>query len=173
MEVDAMIKLFGQTDKVFSTNGDIVINPLKAIVHKEDNSDYYLDLETDLSYVDYLTEGRIIVAPTPQGEQAFRITNPQKTRSKITIRAYHVFYDSEDYIIRDSYVVDKNCNDALDHLNNATDQTSPFTTLSDVTTINSYRCVRKSLFEALEVVLERWGGHLVKTMVSQCSTKRT
>ena len=73
-----------------------------------------------------------------------------------------MFYDSEDYIIRDSYVVDKNCNDALDHLNNATDQTSPFTTLSDVTTINSYRCVRKSLFEALEVVLERWGGHLVR-----------
>lgn len=157
-----MIKLFGQTDKLFSTNGDIVINPLKAIVHKEDNGDFYLDLETDLSYVDYLTEGRIIVAPTPQGEQAFRVTNPQKTRQKVTIRAYHVFYDSENYVIQDSYVVDKNCNDALDHLNNATDQTSPFTTLSDVTTINSYRCVRKSLYEALEVVLERWGGHLVR-----------
>lgn len=157
-----MIKLFGQTDKLFSTNGDIVISPLKAIVHKEDNGDFYLDLETDLSYVDYLTEGRIIVAPTPQGEQAFRVTNPQKTRQKVTIRAYHVFYDSENYVIQDSYVVDKNCNDALDHLNNATDQTSPFTTLSDVTTINSYRCVRKSLYEALEVVLERWGGHLVR-----------
>lgn len=157
-----MIKLFGQTDKLFSTNGDIVISPLKAIVHKEDNGNFYLDLETDLSYVDYLTEGRIIVAPTPQGEQAFRVTNPQKTRQKVTIRAYHVFYDSENYVIQDSYVVDKNCNDALDHLNNATDQSSPFTTLSDVTTINSYRCVRKSLYEALEVVLERWGGHLVR-----------
>ena len=157
-----MIKLFGQTDKLFSTNGDLAISPLKAIVHKEDNGDFYLDLETDLSYVDYLTEGRIIVAPTPQGEQAFRVTNPQKTRQKVTIRAYHVFYDSENYVIQDSYVVDKNCNDALDHLNNATDQTSPFTTLSDVTTINSYRCVRKSLYEALEVVLERWGGHLVR-----------
>jgi len=157
-----MIKLFGQTDKLFSTNGDLVINPLKATVHKEDNGDYYLDLEADLSYVDYLTEGRIIIANTPQGEQAFRITNPQKTRSKITIRAYHVFYDSENYIIKDSYVVDKNCNDALDHLNSATDITSPFTTLSDITTINSYRCVRKSLYEAIEVVLERWGGHLVR-----------
>lgn len=157
-----MIKLFGQTDKLFSTNGDLAISPLKAIVHKEDNGDFYLDLETDLSYVDYLTEGRIIVAPTPQGEQAFRVTNPQKTRQKVTIRAYHVFYDSENYVIQDSYVVDKNCNDALDHLNNATDQSSPFTTLSDVTTINSYRCVRKSLYEALEVVLERWGGHLVR-----------
>ena len=157
-----MLKLFGQTDKVFSTNGDVALNPLKATVHKEDNGDFYLDLETDLSYVDYLTEGRIIVANTPQGEQAFRITNPQKTRSKITIRANHVFYDSEDYIIQDSYVVDKNCNDALDHLNTATDQTSPFTTLSDVTTVNSYRCVRKSLFEAIQVVLERWGGHLVR-----------
>lgn len=157
-----MIKLFGQTDKLFSTNGDLVINPLKATVHKEDNGDYYLDLEADLSYVDYLTEGRIIIANTPQGEQAFRITNPQKSRSKITIRAYHVFYDSENYIIKDSYVVDKNCNDALDHLNSATDITSPFTTLSDITTINSYRCVRKSLYEAIEVVLERWGGHLVR-----------
>lgn len=157
-----MIKLFGQTDKVFNSNGDLVINPLKATVHKEDNGDYYLDLEADLSYIDYLTEGRIIIANTPQGQQGFRITNPQKSRFKIIVRAYHVFYDSENYIIKDSYVVDKNCNDALDHLNRAVDVTSPFTTLSDITTINSYRCVRKSLYEAVNVVLERWGGHLVR-----------
>ncbi|MBR2003437.1 MAG: phage tail protein, partial [Thermoguttaceae bacterium] len=73
-----------------------------------------------------------------------------------------VFYDSENYVIADSYVVNKNCNDALDHLNIATDVTSPFTTISDVTTINSFRCVRKSLREAVEVVLERWGGHIVR-----------
>lgn len=157
-----MIKLFKITDTSFTSNGDVVIIPLRAKVHKEDNGSFYLDLETDLTYVDYLTEGRIVIAPTPQGEQAFRIGNVQKTKNKLSTRCYHLFYDTENYLIQDSNVVDKNCNDALDHLNSATDNTSPFTTLSNITTISSYRCVRTSLYEAIQVVLERWGGHLVR-----------
>lgn len=157
-----MIRLFSSNDKTFITNGDIVIKPLKAKVHKEDNGSFYLDLETSLDYVDDLTANRIIVANTPQGEQAFRITNVEQTRKKISAKCHHVFYDSQNYLIADSYVVDKNCNDALDHLNNATDNTSPFTTVSDITMINSFRCVRKSLYEAINTVLERWGGHLVR-----------
>lgn len=157
-----MIKVFGATDTSFLSNGDVVIQPLKAKVRKEDNDNFYLDIETGLEYVDYLIEGNIIVAPTPQGDQAFRINNPQKTKNKISIRAKHVFYDSQNYLIEDSNVVDKNCNDALDHLNNATEPISPFTTLSDIGTVNSFRCVRKSLYEAIQTVLERWGGHLVR-----------
>ena len=157
-----MIKLFDITDTLFSTNGDKVIIPTKAKVHKEDNGSFYLDLETNLDYVDDLEPNKIIVAPTPQGEQAFRITNVEQSRSKIKVKAYHVFYDSKNYLIADSYVVDKNCNDALDHLNSATDNLSPFTTLSNITTINSFRCVRKSLYEAIQTVIERWGGHLVR-----------
>lgn len=157
-----MIKLFGINDKNFSSNGDVIINPLRAVVHKEDNGPFYVDLETDLSYVDDLIEGNIIVAYTPQGDQAFRVGNVQKTRSRIKTRCYHVFYDSENYLIADSYVVEKNCNEALDHLNSATDNLSPFTTLSDVQTIHSFRCVRKSLCEAIMTVIERWGGHLYR-----------
>ena len=157
-----MIKIFSPIDRSFSSNGDVVLQPLKAKVHKEDNGDYYLDLETGLEYVDYLVEGNIVVAHTPQGDQAFRITNPTKTKSKITVKAWHVFYDSENYLIEDSYVVDKNCNDALDHLNMATMPQSPFSTISDVGTSNSFRCVRKSLYEAINTVIERWGGHLVR-----------
>jgi len=157
-----MIRLFGITDTSFSSNGDLVINPLRAKVHKEDNGSFYLDLETNLDYVDNLVEGNIIIADTPQGDQAFRVGNVEKTRFKIKTRCYHVFYDSENYLIADSYVVEKNCNDALDHLNMATDNVSPFTTLSDVQTIKSFRCVRKSLYEAISTVLERWGGHLVR-----------
>jgi len=157
-----MIRLFGITDTSFSSNGDLVINPLRAKVHKEDNGSFYLDLETNLDYVDNLVEGNIVVADTPQGDQAFRVGNVEKTRFKIKTRCYHVFYDSENYLIADSYVVEKNCNDALDHLNMATDNLSPFTTLSDVQTIKSFRCVRKSLYEAISTVLERWGGHLVR-----------
>lgn len=157
-----MIRVFSPNDKIFNSNGDVVINPFKAKVHKQDNGDYYLDLETSLDYVDYLVEGNIVVADTPQGEQAFRITNPKKTRKKVTVKAWHVFYDSENYLIADSYVVDKNCNDALDHLNSDTEPQSPFTTFSDISTVDSYRCVRKSLYEAIQTVIERWGGHLVR-----------
>ena len=157
-----MIKIFGITDKNFVSNGDIVITPTKAKVHKEDNGAYYLDLECSLDYLNYIVKDNIIVAPTPQGEQAFRIGNVNKTRKKISVKCNHIFYDSQNYLIQDSYVVDKNCNDALDHLNNATDTTSPFTTISDIPTIDSYRCVRKSLYEAIGTVIERWGGHLVR-----------
>ena len=157
-----MVKVFGSTDTIYTSNGDIVIKPLKAKVHKEDNGDFYLDLETDLSYVDYLVEDNIVVVNTPQGDQPFRISNPIKTKTKITTRAKHVFYDTENYVIADAYVVGKNCNDALDHLNMATDTPSPFTTLSDITVQNTFRCVRRSLYEAIQVVLERWGGHLVR-----------
>lgn len=157
-----MIKLFGTTDTDFSSNGDAVIQPFKAKAHKEDNGKFYLAVEADISYVDLLTENRIIVADTPQGAQAFRIKNPEKTKSKITIKAPHISYDAENYVIADSYVVDKNCNDAMDHLNSATDNPSPFQTLSDIAAVNSYRCVRTSLYDAFSTVLERWGGHFVR-----------
>ena len=157
-----MIKVFETTDKIYTSNGDIVLETTKAKVHKEDNGDFYISIEAPLSYIDYLVPNNIIVANTPQGDQAFRITNVENTRTKIKIKAYHVFYDSKNYLIQDSYVVDKNCNDALDHLNSSTDNTSPYTTVSDITKIASYRCIRKSLYEAIQVLLERYGGHLVR-----------
>ena len=157
-----MIKLFKATDTDFSSNGDIVINPIKAKIHKEDNGEFYLELETNLDYINYLVENNIIVANTPQGDQPFRVGNVEKTRYKLKTRCYHIFYDSENYLIADSYVVDKNCNDALNHLNAATDNLSPFLAYSDVQVVKSFRCVRKSLYEAIQTVLERWGGHLVR-----------
>ena len=157
-----MIKLFNSTDTSYLTNGDKIIIPTKAKIHKEDNGAYYLDLETNLSYVNDIIQDKIIVAPSPNGEQAFRIGNVEKTKSKLKSKCYHIYYDSENYLISDSYVVDKDCNDALDHLNSATDNTSPFKTTSNITTINSFRCVRKSLYEAINTIIERWGGHLVR-----------
>lgn len=157
-----MIKCFGQADTSFSSNGDIVIQPFKAQVRKIDNNDFYLELECSLDYLEYVVPNNIIVANTPQGDQGFRIFSVTTTRRKITAKCLHLFYDSMNYLIADAYVVNKNCNDALDHLNSATDNTSPFTTLSDIQILNSFRCVRQSLNEAINTVLERWGGHLVR-----------
>lgn len=157
-----MIKLFNSTDLTFDSNGDKIINATKAIVHKEDNGDFYLDFECDLSYINDIVENNILVANTPQGEQAFRIGNVSKTKYKITTKAKHVFYDSQNYLIADSYVVDKDCAGAMYHLNAATEPASPFATFSDITAVGSFRCVRKSLYEALKTVQERWGGHFIR-----------
>ena len=157
-----MIKIFGQTDTLFSTNGDKILQPTKCIIHKQDNGEYYADIECSSDYSSYIQNGRIVVCPTPTGDQPFRFMNPEVNKSKIKVKAKHRYYDSENYLIKDSNVVNKNCNQALEHLNTATDNESPFTTLSDVASINSFRCVRKSLNEAVNVVLERWGGHLVR-----------
>lgn len=157
-----MIRVFSSTDKDFTSNGDIVLRPIKAKVFKADNGDYYLNLETNLDYIDNLLQGNIIVANTPTGDQAFRIANVTRTKNKITTKAYHVFYDAKNYLISDSYVVDKNCADALAHLNSATEPQSEFETFSDINTIESYRCVRTSLYGAIMTVLERWKGHLVR-----------
>ena len=157
-----MIKLFTSTDKVFTSNGDKIIIPTKAKIHKEDNGAYYLDLECSLDYINYITQGNLVVANTPQGDQAFRISNVTSNRKKITAKCYHVFYDTKNLLIEDSYVYQLDCNAALDHLNSATSDTSPFETVSDITGINSYRCVRKSLYEAIQTVIDRWGGHLVR-----------
>lgn len=157
-----MIRAFGKTDRDFSSNGDIIVRCTKAKLHKKDNGDYYIDIEAPLEYSDFLIDGNILAVDTPQGVQAFRVSNPSKKSNKISIRAWHVFYDSKNYLIADSYVVDSNCNAALDHLNSATEPQSAFTTISDVTTVDSFRCVRKSLYEAIQTVIERWGGHLVR-----------
>lgn len=155
-----MIKVFGATDTLFSSNGDIIITPIKARVKNNDNGDYYLEMVCGIEYNDYIASNSILVAPTPQGEQAFRIRDITKQKNKLTVKAWHVFYDSENYVIQDSYAVDKTCNEAMDYFNENTDNTSPFTMLSNITSINSYRCVRKSLYECLQTIIKRWGGHL-------------
>lgn len=157
-----MIRIFKPADTSFASNGDVVLQATKAKVHKADNSDFYLSIEAPLSYAPFIKANNIIVAPTPQGEQAFRITTTELTKSKVKCKAWHVFYDSKSYLIEDSYVVNKDCNGALDHLNTATEPKSPFKTISDITALNSYRCVRKSLYEAIMEAVSRWGGHLVR-----------
>jgi len=158
-----MIRVFKPTDRDYTSNGDAVIVPIKARVKNNVNGEFTLELTAESRFYDYLTQGNIIIAPTPQGEQAFRINNQvQRKGDRITVKARHVFYDCENLVIADSYAVDLTCEQALNHFNAATDSTSPFTMHSDITDLNTFRCVRKSLGEAIGTVIERWGGYLVR-----------
>ena len=157
-----MIKIYEPTEVLFDHNGLKILHPTKAEIYIEDNGDYYIDVESSIDDLEYLQEGMIIRAATRWGEQGFRLTNPVRKNNKISVKGYHLWKDSSKYIIFNSYVENKNRNDALDHLNSACDVGTPFTTISDITTINSTRIVRQSLEEAIATVIEKWGGHLYR-----------
>lgn len=155
-----MIILFNDTATDFTSLGLKVLQPLTAVVRKEDNGDYTLDLRDHSTNAHLYIRDYIIAVDTPWGRQGFRVGTSKVKGTKVDIKAYHLFYDSKNYLIEDSYVVVNDGSYALDHLNSATDQTSPFTTISDVTTTTSLRIVRKNLYTAVLSVVERWGGHL-------------
>lgn len=157
-----MIKVFGAGEKVFNSNGDKILNPLKAVITKEDNGDYSLALETSINDKDYIEQGKIIVCDTPWGKQGFRVYNPQKKNNKITCTCKHLYFDADNYLIADNYVVDRNCNYALDWFNSNTEPASPFTTSSDIQELGTLRIVRKSFTEAIGEIINIWGGHLVR-----------
>lgn len=156
-----MIKVYDSNETLFENNGIKTLHPLIAEVHKEDNADYFVELRDTIDNLEYYQKGMIVRVPTPWGVQGFRCYNPKVKNNRVECTAWHLSYDAKNYVIKDSYAVDKNCNDALEHFNSATDRTSPFTTISDVSTVLSTRIVRKTLFEAYAELVDKdkYGGH--------------
>lgn len=157
----SLIKVYDSNEKTFASNGIKTLHPLIAEITKKDNGDYYLDLRDTLDNLEYYQKGMIIRCSTPWGVQGFRCDNPDINNNRIECKAWHLSYDSKNYIIKDAYSVDKNCNDALDHFNSNTDITSPFTTISDITKTLSVRMVTRTLFEIYENFIseDMYGGH--------------
>lgn len=156
-----MIKVYDSNERLFNHNGIKVLHPLVADITKKDNGDYYVELEDTIENLDFYQNGLIVRIPTPWGVQGFRMSNPKVKNNKVSIKAWHLSYDAKNYIIADAYAVDKNCNDALAHFNESTDDPSPFTTLSDISTVVSTRAIRKTLYEVYEWLLseDKYGGH--------------
>ena len=40
-----MIRIFSATDQDFTTNGDVIVKATRATIHKQDNGDFYLEIE--------------------------------------------------------------------------------------------------------------------------------
>lgn len=166
-----MIKVFGETDTTFNSNGDIVIEPFKARVKKIDNGEFMLDIEAPIKYRDYLTAGRIIVANTPQGEQAFRIRNTTKTDYKITASCWHVTYD----LFYNYFIYSMPLSTLLESVPSMLQRlpsyiepsaTFPFTLSSNAPTTWDYcsgwEYSNKNMFDILSDVVSRIGLHMVR-----------
>jgi phage minor structural protein len=157
----AMIKVYDSNEKLFNNNGIKIIHPLRADITKIDNGDYYVELQDTIESLEFYQSGMIVRIPTPWGVQGFRLSNPTVNNNKVEVKGWHLTYDAKNYIIKDAYAVDRNCNDALEHFNSNTDIPSPFNVISDITKTGSTRAVRRTLFDVYELLLsaDRYGGH--------------
>lgn len=157
-----MIRVYDATEKLFNHNGIKILRPLFAEITKRDNSDYYIELEDVLENMEYYQKGLIVRASTPWGDQGFRCDNPIIQNNRISCKAWHLSYDSKNYVINSATATEKNCNDALNHYNDNTDVTSPFTVIStiDNTTLRTTKMERRTLFDAFTALIseENYGG---------------
>ena len=154
-----MIRVYEAREKEFNHNGIKILNPLFAEILKTDNGDYYIELEDTLDNLAYYQKGMIVRASSPWGVQGFRCDNPIIQNRRISCKAWHLSYDSENYIINNASAINKNCNDALNHYNDNTDIASPFTVISDIGNLKSTVAVRKSLFAVFNDLVNVYGGH--------------
>lgn len=157
-----MIRVYDATERQFNHNGIKILKPLFAQITKVDNGDYYIELEDMLDNIEYYQKGMIVRVDTPWGVQGFRCDNPIIQNNRISCKAWHLFYDSENYVINNVSAVNKNCNDALNHYNDNTDITSPFTVISDIDTLKTTEAIRKSLFGVFTELLNAYGGHWIR-----------
>ena len=154
-----MIRVYDATTTAFYNNGIKALHPLFAEVVKIDNGDYYLELEDMVENLEYYQKGLIIRVTTPWGIQGFRCDNPLIQNNRITCKAWHLSYDSKNYIVNEAYATYKNCNDALNHYNDNTDTRSPFTVSSNISTKKTTTAVRKSLFDVFTDLANEYSGH--------------
>ena len=94
-----MITIYSPTETNFSHNGHGVIIAREAIVIEELNGMYELSVTISVdganqNKLEYIANDYILRAPTPRGEQFFRIYDVKDAiNNQIRISAEHIFYD--------------------------------------------------------------------------------
>lgn len=157
-----MIKIFNANDKDFSTAGNIIIESTKCREFKKKSlNGWYIEVEMPISYKDYIEKDKLCVIKTKSklNPQAFRIAdNIKYTNRKISFTANHVMFDAINYFLLDARPTKLNGINALNYINDRTDNVSPFYMFSNVENINTAYFIRKNLLEAWATIEERWNG---------------
>lgn len=70
-----MIKVFRGTDADFTTNGEVILKPISAVITKTTEEEY-IEVEAPLKYADFLIQDNILIVDTLTGKKGFSIFNP-------------------------------------------------------------------------------------------------
>ncbi|AOM08945.1 phage tail spike protein [Bacillus thuringiensis] len=165
-----MITLYKPTETDFTHNGIGILddNIYDAVIEEELNGLYVLSFKYPLFAPHGLEIGGqcLIKAPTPDGNQLFRVARPAPSMGELNVFCYHVFYDLVDNLIEDTFIQEKGGQAALQQMKERMQYSTNFNFISDISTIASSRLVGKNPVEAIldnsqdNSFLSRWGGEL-------------
>ncbi|MEK4745890.1 phage tail spike protein [Bacillus sp. FSL R9-9481] len=165
-----MITLYKPTETDFTHNGIGILddNIYDAVIEEELNGLYVLSFKYPLFAPHGLEIGGqcLIKAPTPDGDQLFRVARPAPSMGELNVFCYHVFYDLVDNLIEDTFIQEKGGQAALQQMKERMQYSTNFNFISDISTIASSRLVGKNPVEAIldnsqdNSFLSRWGGEL-------------
>ncbi|HEP1823977.1 TPA: phage tail protein [Streptococcus suis] len=167
-----MICLYMADESLFEHNGlGILDNDLKKChVEEELNNLYTLTAQYPLwaKFGKSIRNGLIIKAPTPNGDQLFRIYQSKPSMGMLEIHAFHIFYDLAFNFVEDTNIVSKSGQAWLQQLSQNTQYRHPFTFFSDISTVAGSRVVRKNCVEILlntsldNSFVNRFGGEILR-----------
>lgn len=158
-----MINIYESTETTFTHNGLATLQPSRCIVSEKLNGEYQLDLEHPIDAEGrwkHLAEDNLLRAPTPEGDDLFRIYKDIETLSRIPrVQARHLSYDLLTDLVINNAPTDATATAALQ----TALQGTGFTGTSDVSGLNSVRWVRKNRLACIlgdedNSIVSRWGG---------------
>ena len=169
------IRVYEPTEKKFNNNGIKALHPLFAEITKVKNGDYYIEIEDLLDNLEYYQKGMIIRVPTPEtwgnnNFQCFRCDNPRVESNRVYVKAWHLFYDSKNYVISGTFKRYGTCDKAIkeykNNVNGAGD--CPFsdskisTMSSDITADANTEIEDMTLYDVFEYLRTVYLGHFVR-----------
>ena len=158
-----MIRKYDRTETVFNHNKNVLF-PLASKVAEEANG--LFEFEGNFPRTAHINKGDVISAPTPRGEQPFRVYRVAKTLLGKKVYARHRFYDLAKNFLIDVRPTLLTCNAALQYILAHAESTTSFTGTSDVIGSNTAYYVRMNPVQAIigaeNSLLNIWGGNLVR-----------
>lgn len=157
-----IVKVFKENDTVFTTNGDYIISCHKALVHDELNGDFYLELEVSNENVRYLPQRSIVSVYYNGSWQGFRISYSETMENYTYFKAWHVFYDSNDFLIKDLIIDNETFSDAIVNITNGTTETCQFSISSSCTDNVNIEIHYNTLFEVINALITSHNLYLTR-----------
>lgn len=158
-----MIRLFERNETNYNHNKNIIF-PLSCFIEEEANGMFELELE--LPKTENIDNGSIIKAPTPRGEQLFRVYRSKRNLKTRKYFAKHIFYDLGKNFIVDVNLSNVSCFTALQSVLNNSEMSHNFVGTSNILNLNSASYIRINPIQAIigneNSILNVWGGNLIR-----------
>ena len=161
-----MIQIYKPTNMTYTANGDAVLMPIECTLSQEINGAWTLNLThpvDDEGRWKLITEGAVVKAPAPNGDQLYRLIMVDKTDTQITATGQPIFMDAAgDCFLVDIRPTNDNGQQALDAM---TAPNNKYSASSNITKTATAYYQFKNLIEAIcgdddNSFLNRWGGEV-------------